>query len=694
MSKKIISLAVAVIMVVAMLPMSFVSASAADDGAVSYKFDNLSINVGGNTDAHTITDYSQTNNTWKFYQSTRSNAHQLKNTYMSGDTRDVDHYIALNINVPETGAYDLEYVYAKVAGRGGKGDVYIVPGATFASLDSAKESGTKIASVDYSGEVDSFNNKADILVDGIELSKGDNILLFVVTGKGDKATANGVLDYFTYPISLVLTPIETYSYNFDYASINAESGTQLQTITDYSQTNNTWKYYLASSNAKASKLLSSFINGDLRKADDFIALHINVPKTAVYKVDFSYYVYNGRGGKGDVYILKSDMIKNIPEAKQSGIKIASLDYSVGAVSQVEKADSLVENITLKKGTNILLLVATGAGDNATACEWFAYPSSFKLTLVEEIPEDAALTDAFKVTTEDLTDYAAPSVVSVTVDGKVIAAEKNADNSYNVEAPEENTAGEAFLYWAKGLNKDRRILSFSNKLENYVPDESGANILIAVYDGNGPETAEYYNANGQLIAKGEEPEKPSMAGYGTASDWAQYEDKNIYVAEYAVEEPAKDIEVTVINGDGTDTYAYGDTVTCIADTAKDNFKCWTKSDINGNTEIVSVDRTYSFKAWEKCTVTAIYEDYNYNGATAKIILDTFTAGKETAIMAEFIGFTDVIEKGIMCGTNKIAMTKPGNQFTVIADEATTYVGYAILQDGDGFAIVTDGFVKKD
>ncbi|MBQ2742257.1 MAG: hypothetical protein IJF32_05575, partial [Oscillospiraceae bacterium] len=64
------------------------------------------------------------------------------------------------------------------------------------------------------------------------------------------------------------------------------------------------------------------------------------------------------------------------------------------------------------------------------------------------------------------------------------------------------------------------------------------------------------------------------------------------------------------------------------------------------------------------------------------------------MAEFIGFTDVIEKGIMCGTNKIAMTKPGNQFTVIADEATTYVGYAILQDGDGFAIVTDGFVKKD
>ena len=91
----------------------------------------------------------------------------------------------------------------------------------------------------------------------------------------------------------------------------------------------------------------------------------------------------------------------------------------------------------------------------------------------------------------------------------------------------------------------------------------------------------------------------------------YEDKNIYVAEYAVEEPAKDIEVTVINGDGTDTYAYGDTVTCIADTAKDNFKCWTKSDINGNTEIVSVDRTYSFKAWEKCTVTAIYEDYNYN-----------------------------------------------------------------------------------
>lgn len=684
MSKKIISLAVVILMVVAMLPMSFATTSENEEVSVTYTF-NTTCGIAGNTNISTVSDYGQ--HGWKWCGGTRTSTHSLKGNHFIGDTRGVDHYIALYIDVPNSGTYDVEYLYSKVKAQGCKGDVYIVPGGTFTSLAEAKQNGTKIASVDYSAEETVVNNKADILVPDVTLPAGDNILLFAVTGEGTYGGTN----YATFPTSLTLIPIEVYNYSFDYATIGVEKKTQIQTIDSYSKTGNTWKYCLASSNAKASTILDGFINGDTRKVDDFIALHINVPKDAVYEVEYTYYVYSGRGGKGEVYIVETDKVTNISDMKQNGIKIASVDYSVGPASKTVKAETLVENITLKAGTNMLFFVATGEGDNATACTYFTYPSSLKLKYVSEIPEDAELTDAFKVEKEELPEYIAPSVVSVTVDGKVIAAEKNADSSYNVEAPKTNTAGENFLYWAKGLNKDRRIISFSNKLENYVPDENGANILIAVYDGNGPATAEYYNANGQLIAKGEEPAKPSMAGFGTATDWAQYEDKNIYVAEYEVEAPAKDIKVTVTGGEGTGTYAYGDTVTCIADAAKDNFKCWTKSDINGNTEIVSVDKTYSFKAWEKCTVTAVYEDYNFSGATSKIVLDTFSAGNETAIMAEFIGLSNVVEKGIMCGTNKIAMTKPGNQFTVIADKAATYIGYAILKSGETFCIVMDGSV---
>ena len=47
---------------------------------------------------------------------------------------------------------------------------------------------------------------------------------------------------------------------------------------------------------------------------------------------------------------------------------------------------------------------------------------------------------------------------------------------------------------------------------------------------------------------------------------------------------------------------------------------------------------------------------------------------------------------MFGDKKIATSKPGKQFTIIADKAGTYVGYAILKSGDAFYMITDGEVK--
>ena len=96
----------------------------------------------------------------------------------------------------------------------------------------------------------------------------------------------------------------------------------------------------------------------------------------------------------------------------------------------------------------------------------------------------------------------------------------------------------------------------------------------------------------------------------------------------------------------------------------------------------------------CTVTAEYADVKpaYTGSTMKILIDTFTAGDATAVMAEFIGFgTDAVEKGIIYNGTKIAMTRQGNQFTVTGDANDTFKGYAIVKTGNAFNLIVDGEV---
>ena len=56
------------------------------------------------------------------------------------------------------------------------------------------------------------------------------------------------------------------------------------------------------------------------------------------------------------------------------------------------------------------------------------------------------------------------------------------------------------------------------------------------------------------------------------------------------------------------------------------------------------------------------------------------------MAEFVGLDHAVEKGIMLGTKRIAMSSKDNQFTVINDEGESEIkGYAILENG---TLITD------
>ncbi len=154
---------------------------------------------------------------------------------------------------------------------------------------------------------------------------------------------------------------------------------------------------------------------------------------------------------------------------------------------------------------------------------------------------------------------------------------------------------------------------------------------------------------------------------------------IFVAKYK-ENP------DTVQVNGTD-YTYGELVTLTAEDRDGQiFKGWKK-----NGEIVSVSKTYTFYAYKTCTVEKVYasEEPNFSGKFIKILIDTFGAGNETAIMAEFIGLSDAVEKGIIVNGNKIPMKSDASQFTVTADIDGTYEGYAIVKDGASYTQVKDG-----
>ncbi|MBQ6901733.1 MAG: hypothetical protein IJN71_01825, partial [Oscillospiraceae bacterium] len=207
-------------------------------------------------------------------------------------------------------------------------------------------------------------------------------------------------------------------------------------------------------------------------------------------------------------------------------------------------------------------------------------------------------------------------------------------------------------------------------------------------------AEFYNANGELIESnttGAFPAFPSMAGLRQATGWKCWNDGMVYDGSEAVAPEGTviyvadygDLSKVYVNGV---EYSYGDPVTLTATEA--NFKGWVK-----NGEIVCTNKTYTFLAYETCTVTEMTGDKELSAKLVKIALDDFVSGDITAVMAEFIGLDNAVEKGIMFDNgktvSKIAMTGDGNQFTVTADEEGTYTGYAVIRKGSSFTIIEDG-----
>ncbi|MBE6966269.1 MAG: hypothetical protein E7441_09595 [Ruminococcaceae bacterium] len=231
----------------------------------------------------------------------------------------------------------------------------------------------------------------------------------------------------------------------------------------------------------------------------------------------------------------------------------------------------------------------------------------------------------------------------------------AGTEVTVTAPDKT--GYSFLYWAKGLT-DKKVIVSDKKSYTFTAVREN-NPLIAVYTSDTAKAdIEFYNGNFQLLdatldAENKLPPLPTegIAGYGEATHWELFGDdkeyapgdvispsgKMIFVAQY--DELVKDIEVTV-NGN-VKMCSYGELVTetAPARSESDVFNYWLRDG-----QIVGFGKTYSFYAYEDCELTAVYKEYEpINKTLRKIILDTMEDGR---LMAEFIGFGDAAEKGIM------------------------------------------------
>ncbi|MBQ2743956.1 MAG: hypothetical protein IJF32_14290 [Oscillospiraceae bacterium] len=412
-------------------------------------------------------------------------------------------------------------------------------------------------------------------------------------------------------------------------------------------------------------------------------------------------------GKGNGNALMGGKISGVADELEIG------DTATAAASAFLSMDgSAAGNFTYSSDSaaisidaNTGALTANTAGSatiTATSADAVEGCNTITKTVKVNPEQDPDLTDAFNdaVVGSVPNDYIAPTVDSIDATGIVGTPVLQADGSYKITAPEAVDGRGEFLYWKKAMTTNEKIVSLVREF-NYVPESEGRNILAAVYEGDvNLDAPKCYNANGQYLPDAEpiEADLPSMAGYGKACEWKQYKDTNVWVAQYEAETPIGGFNVHISGGNGDNEDAsYGDPIICTTSDAHKElfgqyFKYWKRVDTDGTETILSRNETYSFKAWESCEIEGVYSNdpVNYNGPTRKILIDSFTAGDEIGVMAEFLGFGDnVVEKGIMFNGNRIAMTTVGNQFSVIADKEGTYKGYVIVEETDGLKLITDG-----
>ena len=506
--------------------------------------------------------------------------------------------------------------------------------------------------------------------------------------------------------------------------------------------------YITSSGLTFSSYVSRVNGGNLA----YYILKVKIPYTGKYDMSLTGTIFANAalsvGADADVHIVP------VTSKNSSGITLSDLtaDNKIGSYKFYgnNPATQKVGSFDVSSGGEYYIGMkfhaSNGAADNAraylgeeafndtTASTGFAtngsYMSEVKsitLTATGLTDADQAIVDARTVEVNNAT---VNNAVSTTAEVKILTHDITSNEgtvygeplvlevgeTQTITAPDLEANGKTFLYWAKGLGVNKHAVADTE--EYTFTAQKGLTYLTAVYRDSTSEniTVEFYNANRALVsrsdatyAEGDEitlPALPYMTGFGQATGWTlsgtnevYTKDKKpeaqgktmIFVAEYPEKETLeKDIDITVTGGEGGGKYHYGDSVTVSAlaregGSGYNVFSHWEK-----DSEIVSFDAEYTFRAVKTCTVKAVYKEYPPIAETLrKIILSTVTTGSENAVVAEFIGCESAIEKGFIFKSDtvpavesadyKVPMKTKDNHFSIIDDSGKNMLAYAIFDD---------------
>ncbi|MBQ2741161.1 MAG: Ig-like domain-containing protein [Oscillospiraceae bacterium] len=665
MKKKILSLAIAICMVAAMLPSMVISAGAETVNAEYRIIYDFGTGSGATAKADTMqTTYAQTKGLWVGMASAEGVTGQVQSARSELKTTSDNTWYAIKIRVPVKNNYTFIYMkYCMKSDEYGYGNVYLLDATKYTSLSNDNIQQAKHEAIKLNSNVIDYNSSSQgvarefVTTTALQLNEGEYIVIFDAVGTNKTGWAQT-------PAYLILSTAGAGNTNTKYYGAG---GTDTPIYTGTVELDKA-ELIMNDAPARASAMIYKLADG------------VNSTKSIKH-----------------TKTLVED--ESIITFESSNKNVATVDYD-GNITAVGPGT-----------TEITAMLTDGTyGSTVGAKLTVTAPEEDEDFTNEFTGENGYTEDDNKAFTEAKTKanfYSA--VVGGTVEMNettLLRADTDVDlgTQYSYTAPEKE--GHIFRYWAKALT-DEKLIVTRNATVKFMPTTETTN-LVAVYEPEAGATVSdesFYNANGQLLTgvnitdDGKMPSLPSMTGYGTASAWVQYgtdeefaagapapTENLMFVAKYG--EPTETFAIDVEGGLGTGNYTYGQKVTCTA-TVPDGmvFKCWTKTPVGGTAKIISLDKEYTFSAWESCTITAVFADEEpvFTGNKFSIILSTMgVVDNRTAYMAEFVGLGDAVEKGIQFGTKRVAMTTDAAQFTAVNDingvVDANVKGYAILSDG--------------
>ncbi|MBQ8004457.1 MAG: hypothetical protein IJ299_05125, partial [Oscillospiraceae bacterium] len=512
--KKILSIILATAMLLALCPMAFAEDSTTQEGGVSggytYKLTDevLAETNIAREDLEKITENSfidESTAPWRYAGDANiGNAYAFNglNILTSPDcAENKTGCVAIELDVKQGGTYisSLSYVLRE---SGPIVDVYLVKADHVSGGISTETFGIGAGAVlnyinglddEYKlGKVDMYSStdgETSSPFTERELTAGKYYLLIRTAGTniGFKALSDTYL-YITLK-SFTLSPApKKLTYKFTRGALNSDVDLDINTLgtktLDDVDANVSAPWRMASDSCILTTSSLTYLGQDWLSictvknySDSVFAIELDDVRTGAYVPTLEYSAYPSSAVvniylveegtklgnystdlfefKGDgtlalnLYLFTHHYDNKLALQEQPGIYVLQENLDMTTGDHVTKTENFKE-VSLKSGKKYYLICGVVSASTPNP-EIFL--KSFSLTPVE----DAELTEAFEVEKDENYSYTAPTVTGLTSGGTVEVTNGSVNGTFTLTAPITNEKG-SFLYWAKGMTKDKKIVS--------------------------------------------------------------------------------------------------------------------------------------------------------------------------------------------------------------------------------------------